>query len=234
MTTPKKPAAKKAPAKAKAAAPAKAPAKRGPRRTSARSKLATGAATKKSADKAAAAAKRAGARGARLSAAKRQLRDSLIMARKAQGVSNAVAAAEAGVTERTVERIIADRRGVGSPLDDSPGQLLDELAIGFRLSIGDFEAMALAWFDTNNSASLGAKKAADETRARLSALLAEVGKLPENLELFRSEMEMQRIAERMVGVMRGVAAGEMDASEAVDFFRGLLAEQAQRQLPAGA
>lgn len=234
MTTPKKPAAKKAPAKAKAAAPAKTPAKRGPRRTSARSKLATGAATKKSADKAAAAAKRAGARGARLSAAKRQLRDSLIMARKAQGVSNAVAAAEAGVTERTVERIIADRRGVGSPLDDSPGQLLDELAIGFRLSIGDFEAMALAWFDTNQAASLGAKKAADETRARLATLMADVGKLPTNLELFKSEMQMQRIAEEMVTMMRAVAAGEKDASEAVEFFRALVAERGRPQLTVGA
>lgn len=200
---------------------------RSPRRPSKRSKNSTAAATTKRANAAAAAAKKAGAKGSRLSAAKQQLRDSLIMARKAQGLSNRVIAAEAGVTERTVERILADRRGVGSPLDDAPGKLLDELATGFRLSIGDFEAMALAWFDSNQSAALGAKKAADETRARLATLMADVGKLPTNLELFRSEMQMQRIAEEMVNVMRAVAAGEKDASEAVDFFRGLVAERSR-------
>lgn len=215
MPAPKKPAARKP----KAAKP------------KARSKASTKTATTKRANKAAAAAKRAGATGSRLSAAKQQLRDSMIVARKAQGLSNRVIAAEAGLTERTVERILADRRRVGSPLDDSPAQLLDELAVGFRLSIGDFEAMALAWFDTNQAAALGAKKAADESRARLATLMADVGKLPTDLELFRSEMQMQRIAEEMVGVMRAVDAGEMAPADAVEFFRRLVSREPEEPPP---
>jgi transcriptional regulator with XRE-family HTH domain len=205
-----------------------------PRRASRRSKTKTEADAKKVADAASKAAKEAGATGKRLTAAKQQLRDSAIVARKAQGLTAPMIAAEFGITTRTVERVLADRRSVRSPLDDSPMQLLEELAVGFRLAIGDYEAMAVSWFDTNQAASLGAKKAADETRARLASLLADVGKLPTNLELFRSEMEMQRIAEEMVNVMRAVAAGEMDVSEAVEFFRGLLRERAQAQLPEAA
>lgn len=224
--TAKKPtaAAPKKTAKAKAKTP----------RTSTRSKAATAAAVKKQADAAKRSVESAGAKGARLPSAKLQLRDSLIMARVAQGLTYAVIAAEAGVSVRTVERVVKTRRGVRSPLEDAPMALLEDLATGFRLSIGDFEAMALAWFDTNQTASLGAKKAADETRARLATLLADVGKLPTNLELFRSEMAMQRIAEQMVAMMRAVAAGEKDASEAVEFFRMLLAGTQRPALPSGA
>ena len=135
---------------------------------------------------------------------------------------HAVIAAEAKVSVRQVERIVAGNRGVRSPLEDTPMELLDELAVGYRLAIGDFEAMALAWFDSNQSASLGAKKAADESRGRLAALLEVVGKLPEDMELFRSEAQMQRIAETMAQTMRAVADGEMEPAAAVDVFEGLI------------
>lgn len=231
------PESKKSPAK-RAPAKKKPPAKRkaGTRGARTAAKSAAASATKKNADAAAKRAKDAGAKGSgeRLSAAKKLLRNSAIMARKAQRVTNAAIAAEFDITERSVERIVADMRTVPSPLDELPMQILEELTTGLRISIGDYERMAFAWFDVNQSAALGAKKAADETRARLGALLAEVGKLPTNLELFRSEMEMQRIAEEMVGMMRAVAAGEKDAAEAVEFFRGLLDAREQRQLPAGA
>lgn len=235
-------AAKKRPAKRKPKPAAKAPAKKRAakaapktRRVSTRAKQATAGATKARGDAAAARAKAAGAtKAGRLPAVKTQLRNSMILARKAQGLSNVVIAAEAGVTERTIERILAEARRMRSPLEDSPMELLEELARGFRLAIGDYEAMALGWFDTNQSASLGAKKAADETRIRLATLLHDLGKLPENLETFRSEMEMQRIAQEMVTMMRAVAAGERDAAEAVEFFRGLLGQRDQAVLPAGA
>jgi hypothetical protein len=146
----------------------------------------------------------------------------MIIARAAQGMPHAVIAAEAKVSVRQVERIVAGNRGVRSPLEDTPMELLDELAVGYRLAIGDFEAMALAWFDSNQSASLGAKKAADESRGRLAALLEVVGKLPEDMELFRSEAQMQRIAETMAQTMRAVADGEMEPAAAVDVFEGLI------------
>jgi len=187
----------------------------------------TGGGAKK-ADAAAKRAKDAGATGPRLPAARQALRDSMIIARAAQGMPYAVIAAEAKVSVRQVERIVAGNRGVRSPLEDTPMELLDELAVGYRLAIGDFEAMALAWFDTNQSASLGAKKAADESRARLATLLEVVGKLPENMELFRSEAQMQRIAETMAQTMRAVADGEMDAGAAVDVFEELIGRKPAR------
>lgn len=229
-TAKRKPAAKK-PAARKSDATAKA---RSPRRSSTRAKNATAGEAKKVGDAAAKAAKDAGATGKRLTAAKTQLRNSAIAARKVQGLTNAMIAAEFGITERSVERVLADQRKVQSPLDQVPMQILEDLVRGVQLAAGDFEAMSVAWFDVNQSASLGAKKAAVEARIQLGSLLREVGKLPENLELFRSEMEMQRIAEEMVRVMQAVAAGEKDASEAVDFFRQLLAERQRQQLPAGA
>jgi uncharacterized protein (DUF433 family) len=203
------------------------------RRISTRSKQATAKASAAVADEHAHIAKNAGATGPRLTAAKKQLRDSAIIARTAQGLSPSVIAAEFDVTVRTVERVLAEQRSLPSPLDDRPMKLLEDLARGYRLAIGDYEAMAVAWFEVNQSAALGAKKAADETRARLATLLGDVGKMPSNLELFRSEMEMQRIAEEMVRIMRAVAAGELDPSEAVEFFRGLVAAEQQRQLTAG-
>lgn len=226
---------RKAPAKQAPASKArkKAPAK-GSRTPARRAKKTVSAAAKKKADAAAQRAKAAGATGRRLSAAKAQLRDSMIVARKAQGMGNDAIAAEAGVTTRTVERVLAERRGVQSPLDQPSMDLLEDIATGLKLSIGDYEAMAVAWFDSNQSASLGAKKAADEARARLATLMAEVGKLPSNLELFRTEAALRQIAERMVEVMRAVEAGEMSAEEAAVEFGQLLTGAERRQLEAGA
>lgn len=234
VTQPKKPAAKKPAAR-------KAPAKRAPAKRKAGTRAAAGAAkktvsaaAKKRADAAAARAKEEKATGRRLSAAKQQLRDSMIVARAAQGIGYEAIAAEADVTTRTVERVIAARRGVRSPLDDAPMQLLEELAVGLRLSIGDYEAMALAWFDCNQSASLGAKKAADETRARLATLMADVGKLPSNLELFRTEEKLRQIALRMVEVMRAVHVGEMSPEQAGVEFERMLMDRDQAQIGAAA
>lgn len=184
------------------------------------------------AEREAANAKRAAAKGARLNSAQTGLRNSLIIARAAQGMEWKDIAKEAGISARQCQRVAEAARSVDSPVDESPMQLLEGIASGFARSIGDYERMAFAWADTNQSAALGAKKAADETRARLASLMAEVGKLPSNLELFRSEMAMQRIAEQMVGMMRAVAAGEKTPDEAVAFFRELVGQRARAQLVA--
>lgn len=221
-------------ARAKAPAKPKVPAKpkagtRGAKATA--KKTATSGAAAKKANAAADRAKKAGAAKARGTSAQLALRNSAILARVAQGIASVEIAKEFGVDARTVQRVVKDGAKLRSPLDERPMELLRAIAAGYTRSIGDYEGMAFAWVDTNQSASLGAKKAADETRARLATLLVEVGKLPTDLELFRSEMQMQRIAEEMVGMMRRVAAGEADASEAVDYFRTLISSQ--QALPAG-
>jgi polyhydroxyalkanoate synthesis regulator phasin len=52
--------------------------------------------------------------------------------------------------------------------------------------------------------------------------LAIVGKLPENLELFRAEAVLRRLAEEMVVKMELVDAGELTPGEAAAFFRELV------------
>lgn len=232
MAARKTTAKKKAPVK-KAASSAR---KRGGKRAARKKTKAVkgGSSAKRAADAIAQEAKDQGATGGRLPSAKTQLRDSMIVARVAQGLSYAVVAEEAKVTKRTVERVVAAAR-LRSPLEEQPMRLLEELAVGLRLAIGDFEAMALAWFDSNQSAALGAKKASVEARAQLATLMADVGKLPSNLELFRTETALRRVAEEMLKTMRAVAAGEMDVSEAIDRFREMLpeADVDGRALPVG-
>lgn len=222
--TPRKPARKPAPKKK----PAKASASRGGR---AATKKVASAAAKKKADAAAARVRAAGASGKRASGPMGGLRDSMIVARHAQGVPWASIAAEAGITVRQCQRVVEAQRAIRSPLEESPMELLEGLARGFARSIADFEAMAHGWAETNQSASLGAKKAADETRARLATLMADVGKLPSNLELFRSEMEMKRIAEAMKDYLVGVRDGDYTADQAIDFFRSLVTRHETPGLP---
>ena len=74
-------------------------------------------------------AKQAGATGPRLTAAKQGLRDSLIVARRAQGCHLEAIAAEVGVNERTVRRVLAERESVGEALlDRDPIDVTKQLA----------------------------------------------------------------------------------------------------------
>lgn len=223
-------AERKPASKAKPKPPAKTPAagKRGARRQAA----ATSAKTQK-ANTTAKRAKDAGATGGRLTSAKAALRDSMIVARAAQKVPWGDIAREAGVSARQCQRIVKHAQQVPSPVEQTPMQLVEDLVRGFSRSIADYEGMAFAWADTNQSASLGAKKAADETRARLAALLETVGKLPDNLELFRSEAEMIRLAEQMGEYLLGVREGTHSPEDAIEFFRSLVVRHEQRQLTAG-
>lgn len=184
------------------------------------------AGAKATATKTAAAAKAAGAHGKRLPALKMALRDSLIVQRKAQLWTWETIAAEAGISVRRAQEVYeeATRKGgrVPNPLDADPMVLLEDLARGMQLSIGDFEAMASAFIDANPNVALGAKKAADEARARFAELMIRTGKMPEDLELFRSETEMRRIAEQMVEQIEGVVEGTVDPRAALLFFRSLV------------
>lgn len=238
MTAKKKPAAKRAPAK-KAAAKKKPAA--GQRGAAHNAKAKRAAAAKRKADAAAKAAVAAGAKGARLPAPQMGLRNSLILARREQGVPWGEVAKEAHVSVKTAQRVVDAANELPSPLDARPMELLEALARGLLRSIADYEGMAFAWQMTNQTAALGAKKAADETRGRLAGLMADVGKLPENLELFRSEMEMRRIAEEMVAVLEAVVAGERTAEDALRVFGQVLRSQHEEPvngtavpLPAGA
>lgn len=182
------------------------------------------------ADRAAARAERAAARGARLNSAQTKLRDAVIIARHAQRASWGDIAREVGISARQCQRVVEAAQAVPSPIEETPMALLETLARDFARSIATYESMAFAWADTNQAAALGARKAADDTRGRLAQLLQDVGKLPSNLELFRSEMEMMRIAEEMGNVLAGVRDGEKSPEEAIEFFRALIVNRGRAQL----
>jgi predicted methyltransferase MtxX (methanogen marker protein 4) len=85
--------------------------------------------------------------------------------------------------------------------------------------------MADRYAEAHPAAAVGAMRLARETHTQYIQLLMALGKLPQNLELFRSEAMMQRIAEEMVEKLEAFVRGEVEAAELLVFFRTLLPEQ---------
>jgi hypothetical protein len=173
-------------------------------------------------ERAVAVAKAKGAVGRNVTIMQRQLRDSAIVARATAGWSTAMIAAEFEITDRQVRRVLADERKMPSGLDDAPIEILEDLLRAYRGSIADFQAMAYEYRESHPNVALGAMRAADDARDRYAHLLAVAGKLPENLELFRAESVLRRLADEMVETMERVEVGEMSAGEAGDFFGSLV------------
>lgn len=192
------------------------------------------AAAKRKASKAVKAAREHGAKGRKVSAAQRALRDSAIMACSEAGWMEREIAAEFELTTRQVRRIVGERREMPSGLHGGPMEILDELLRGYRASIADFELMAFRYRDGHPNVALGAKRGAVDTRERYAQLLSAVGKLPENLELFRSESVLRQIADEMMDTMDGLRSGDVSVEEAHEFFSRIVDPEGQRALPAAA
>ncbi len=163
------------------------------------------------------------ARGRRLSATKRVLRDSLIVQRKAQAWPLEAIAREADITERQVRRVLEERRTMAVRLiEQDPVDVLHDLVAAFQASIADFEVMGNAYADTHPSAAVGAKKAAAQGRERLVALLQVAGGLPRDIGEVGDLKGLRELATAMVDVVRDFEAGRVDAEEVVAVFeRGI-------------
>ena len=84
-------------------------------------------------------------------------------------------------------------------LDAEPIKILQGILTGLQLSIGDLEQLAAASIEERHlSAAIGAKKAANEARDRLGALLQSVGVLPHELGTLRFEFEFKALIVRIV------------------------------------
>lgn len=225
----------RAPAKAKAKTPAKkAPAKKRavgkspqsrPQPSVRKAKAAGKAKAKTVADRAGKVARANGAEGAgsngRLSKYQIALRDTAIMARIAEGKTHTSIAKEWGISIRAVGQVV-ERWAEGVPsLDREPMEIVEWLARMHLRQIGDLEVMATRNAERNPNVALGAKRASGEAMLRYMDLMSAVGKLPENLELFRAESVLRRLADEMVETMERVQAGDMEVADAVVFFRGL-------------
>ena len=168
-------------------------------------------------------AEQAGATGPRLTAAKQGLRDSLIVARRAQGCHLDAIAAEAGVNERTVRRVLAERQAVGEALlDRDPIDVVKQMATQLEGSVADFEAMASAYADTNPAAAIGAKKGADQAREKLLVLLQATGRMPKDLGGLGDLMVMRELASEMVDAVHAFKRGEVDGDHVEETFKRAL------------
>ena len=145
------------------------------------------------------------------------------MNRRAQGWHLDAIAAEAGVNERTVRRVLADREAVGEALlDRDPIDVVKELATQLQASAGDFEAMASAYADVNPAVAIGAKKGADQARERLLLLLQATGRIPRDMGVLGDLMGMRELGSEMVQAVHAFRQGEADADHIEDTFKRAL------------
>jgi hypothetical protein len=239
----KAPAKKKPASKRAATKPASRPAgkaKRGGARASVSPKTVTKKRQTKTAKRAKTAAQRAkaaGALGPNGTDAQRALRDSAVIARLDAGGSTKDVGSEFRLSARTVLDIRKKRTKAASPLDAIPMDILEGLAKDYRSQVADFEAMAWRHADLNPNVAIGAMKGALVARERFVELLNVVGKLPDNLELFRAEMVLRRLADEMIETMERVESGEITPADAAAFFRALITNregEQQRTIGAGA
>lgn len=189
--------------------------------------------TAQTAERAAAKARAQGARGraSKLTKYQTALRDTAIMARVHEGRTRKRVAEEFGISVRAVEAIVADFRASPSSLDDAPMQIVERLARTYLRQVGDLQAMAAEHAERNPNVALGATKAAGDALLRYTELMSAVGKLPDNLELFRAESVLRQIADEMMDTMERVEAGELSAADAGAVFRRIVSEGERVQIP---
>jgi hypothetical protein len=192
-----KAAPKKAPAK-KATTPRKPRADTGKAHASRRRTAAVAAAAKDKAPKAVGAP-----RGGRLPAAQQAIRDSLMIQRLAQGWPWESIAEEAGISVTSAKKAVAARQD-SAPLrlNMDPVEVIERVAEGYQLSIGDLEAVAYEAMKANNlTAAVGAKKAANDAREKLLAVFQATGRLPQELSQLRHLIDVRQIAVQMMDTM---------------------------------
>lgn len=188
------------------------------------------------ASKVAAAAKAAGATGPNGSDAQRALRNMAVLARLKAGADPNEVAKEFEISARSVRAIREKREAQPSLLDAQPMGILEEMADDFQDAIAEFSAMAYAHADSNPAVSIAALKGKLVARRELADLMSDVGKLPSNLELFRAEGVLRRIADEMREMMGRLRREEVTMDEVEAFFGDITTRpehEARAQIGAG-
>lgn len=159
-------------------------------------------------------------KGPRLNAAQQSIRDSWIMARIAQGWTWEEAAKEAGIAVKTAKEAVRRRKQVlPNLLEQDPVKIVEEVIQAFQSDAGDFEKMAAAYAESNPSAAIGAKKAAQDARWRMMVLMQSLGILPRQLGTLRHLVEIRGVV--------GVVIGAVDDFE--EAVRGMKLPKAKRE-----
>lgn len=157
-----------------------------------------------------------------LSAAQKALRDSAIVASLHAGVEVREVAKQFQLTPRSVKRIAEAFELRPTAVDQRPMQIVERVLRTYEEQMRNFALVAHDTLERAPAVAISALKAQADALERYSLLLADVGKLPDNLEIFRAEEELRRMARLMSRKMAEVARGELSAVEAAEFFRGVL------------
>lgn len=227
-------------------------AKKAPAKVAARTRRSTGGRRGRTVDadaaeRAAQAAKAKGATGRQdrsgPGAAMRViLRNQAIVAGHHIGRSNAELAREWKVTAGTVQRIVKHASKRRSVLDDAPMEIVERALGEYEAQIEAWSALASAAADSGNlPAAVGAMRGHADAFERYVSTLAELGKLPDNLELFRAQEELERIMRRIAELLEKLVQGELVPAEVQAEFDRLLspgtalfdAESTAVELPPG-
>lgn len=162
------------------------------------------------------------ATGRALTFAQRQLRDAAIVAALHAGHEVRQVAREFSLTARQIRNIEKSFKERPTPLDSAPMEIIERLLRTYESQISRFAAIANAQLETRPSIAVRALQGEADATERYANLLGDIGKLPDNLELFRSESEMRAVGERMVESLHELAAGDITIGDVIDRFESML------------
>lgn len=209
--------------------------KRTARRTTQKQREATAPVAAQVAAEATRRAKNAGAKGpahrGQMSKHQKRMRDRAVMASVLAGEPSKVIAKRWGITARSVDRIaeLAREQPQVSALVVQPVDLLDEVLRAYRQQVEDAAESAVEYAVSAPAASIAAQRLRGEAWRAYVDLLRQVGKLPANLELFRSEAELTRFVEDMMSRIAEVQQGTQGLDEFMAWLRQVSSASPARQ-----
>jgi len=160
-----------------------------------------------------------------MTAARKTLRDAAIVALVHAGEPRKDVAKKYGLTPRTVERILTEYAQRPSAVGSLPMAILERAIRDYEAQMAMFRAVAEDTVDRAPAVCVGALKGYADAQERYLRLLTDVGKLPDNLELFRQEADMRRIAERTAEALAAAERGEVTVSEVIEVFERAAAQR---------
>jgi hypothetical protein len=151
-------------------------------------------------------------KGPHLNLAEKAVRDTLIVTRRAQGWGWESIAAEVKLgidaTKKAHKRKVAS---LTSLMEMDATKILEGLIQGLQYSIGDLEQLAVAAVEERNmSASVSAKRAANEAREKLQELLQTTGLLPHDLGTIKHQIEFRVVVIEVVNLVH-TFVGQIEA-----------------------
>lgn len=147
------------------------------------------------------------------------MRDQAIVAAVHSGEKQGDVAKRYGLTRRQISTIMREFRTRPTAVDQRPMEILERAIRTLEQQMAAFAAMAEDTLDRAPAVAVASLKGFADATERYLRLLASVGKLPSNLELFRQESEIVRLAVQMADELQAVQAGERTIDAAIERFQ---------------